>query len=142
MSKRIDLAFEEDPINVKGGEKSLPKERPLLVLFYMNGCPHCESNQAAWESAKKKLKGGVATAEIESIDVPASESVNGFPTMKYYPASGAPAEISGSQPSGDVLLKKLGVPAVGGRRRLRSRRARHRGGRKLGHRTLRSYITL
>ena len=142
MSKRVNLKMDEDPIGLKGGEKSLPTKRPLLVLFFMTGCPHCESNKPAWEEAKKKVKGGVLTQEIESADVPSSESVNGFPTMKYYTESGEPKEISGSQPSGGAILSQLGVPAKSSGGRRRSRRLRNRGGsRKLGHRTLRSYIT-
>ena len=132
----------DTPVMIKGGgEKSLPTKRPLLVLFFMEGCPHCESNKPAWEQAKKKLKGGLATAEVESANVPPTESVNGFPTMKYYPAAGPVQEISGSQPDGSTLLSKLGVPTstTAGRR---SRRMRNRGSRKLRHRTFRSYVTL
>lgn len=137
-----DIRDVDTPVMLKGGgEKTLPAKRPLLVLFFMEGCPHCQSNKPAWDEAKKKLKGGVATAEIESADVPMGESVNGFPTMKYYSATGAVKEISGSQPNGGAILSQLGVPAsstTGGR----SRRVRNRGTRKLRHRTLRSYITL
>lgn len=132
----------DTPVMLKGGgKKTLPVKRPLLVLFFMQGCPHCESNKPAWEEAKKKIKGGVATAEIESADVPADEPVNGFPTMKYYPANGPVKEISGSQPNGGAILTQLGAPSssTGGRR---SRRMRNGGTRKLRHRTLRSYITL
>jgi hypothetical protein len=139
MSKRVNLKDslgDDIPMILKGGEKSLPKERPLLVLFYMIGCPHCESNKAAWDDAKKKFKGGVA--EIESADAPAGM---GFPTMRHYPKSGEPKEITGSRDGSDAILKELGA-SIGGRRRHRTRRLRHRGGRKFGNRTLRSYITL
>ena len=127
--------------NKKEEAKKLLKTRPLLVLFFMDGCPHCDANKPAWEEAKKKA--GVPTAEIEASATP-EEEATGFPTMKYKSDSGT-KEISGQKESGDEILDELKVPkkSTGGRRRrLRSRRHvnRLRGG-KSRHRTLRSYIT-
>jgi glutaredoxin len=116
----------------KDAEKIL--KQPVLVLFYMDGCPHCEANKPAWEQAKKKA--GVRTVEIESSATPESSGVTGFPTMTY-----KGKEISGQKESGDEILKELGVPTkrrlLGGTRRVRNAL----GGRKLRHRTLRSYIS-
>jgi glutaredoxin len=116
----------------KDAEKIL--KQPVLVLFYMDGCPHCEANKPAWEEAKKKT--GVRTVEIESSATPESSGVTGFPTMTY-----KGKEISGQKESGDEILKELGVPVkrrrLGGTRRVRNAL----GGRKLRHRTLRSYIS-
>ena len=116
----------------KDAEKIL--KQPVLVLFYMDGCPHCEANKPAWEQAKKKA--GVRTVEIESSATPESSGVTGFPTMTY-----KGKEISGQKESGDEILKELGVPVkrrlLGGTRRVRNAL----GGRKLRHRTLRSYIS-
>jgi glutaredoxin len=121
--------------------KELLKKQPLLVLFFMDGCPHCEANKPAWEEAKKKA--GVPTAEIESSATP-EEEATGFPTMKYKSSEGT-KEISGQKKSGDEILDELKVPkksAGGRRRRLRSRRhVNRRGGRKSRHRTLSSYVT-
>jgi hypothetical protein len=116
----------------KDAEKIL--KQPVLVLFYMDGCPHCEANRKAWEEAKKKA--GVRTVEIESSATPESSGVTGFPTMTY-----KGKEISGQKETGDEILKELGVPmkrrGLGGTRRVRNAL----GGRKLRHRTLRSYIS-
>ena len=121
--------------------KELLKKQPLLVLFFMDGCPHCEANKPAWEDAKKKAS--VPTAEIESSATP-EEEATGFPTMKYKSSEGT-KEISGQKKSGDEILDELKVPkkSTGGRRRrLRSRRhVNRRGGRKSRHRTLSSYVT-
>jgi len=121
----------------KDAEKIL--KQPVLVLFYMDGCPHCEANRKAWDEAKKKA--GVRTVEIESSATPETSGVTGFPTMTY-----KGKEISGQKNSGDEILKELGVPIKKGGRRsllrggtLRARNAL--GGRKLRHRTLRSYIS-
>ena len=131
---------------LRGGDKKeeakeLLKQRPLLVLFFMDGCPHCESNKPAWDEAKKKAD--VPTAEIEASATPEDEAT-GFPTMKYKSEKGV-KEISGQKESGDEILDELDVPkkSTGGRRRrLRSRRRiNRRGGRHTRHRTLRSYVT-
>jgi len=130
---------------LRGGDKKeeakkLLKTRPLLVLFFMDGCPHCETNKPAWEEAKRKAD--VPTAEIEASATP-EEEATGFPTMKYKGEKGT-KEISGEKKSGDEILDELDVPkksAGGRRRRLRSRRhVDRRGGRKTRHRTLRSYV--
>ena len=121
--------------------KELLKTQPLLVLFFMDGCPHCEANKPAWEEAKKKAN--VPTAEIESSATP-EEEATGFPTMKYKSSEGT-KETSGKKNSGDEILDELKVPkksAGGRRRRLRSRRhINRRGGRKSRHRTLSSYVS-
>ena len=131
---------------LRGGDKKeeakkLLKQRPLLVLFFMDGCPHCEENKVAWDEAKKKAD--VPTAEIEASATP-EEEATGFPTMKYKSEKGT-KEISGQKESGEEILDELEVPkkSTGGRRRrLRSRRhINRRGGRHTRHRTLRSYVT-
>ena len=127
--------------NKKEEAKKLLKTRPLLVLFFMDGCPHCEANKPAWEEAKKKAD--VPTAEIEASATP-EEEATGFPTMKYKSESET-KEISGQKESGDEILDELKVPkkSSGGRRR-RGRSLRNvnrKGGRKTRHRTLRSYVS-
>ena len=127
---------------LRGGDKKeaarkLLKKQPLLVLFFMDGCSHCEANKPAWEEAKRKAN--VPTAEIEASATP-EEEATGFPTMKY-----GKKTISGQKESGDEILYELKVPkkSSGGRRnRLRTGRRvnRLRGG-KSRHRTLRSYIS-
>jgi hypothetical protein len=121
--------------------KKLLKTQPLLVLFFMDGCPHCDANKPAWEEAKKKA--GVPTAEIEASATP-DEEASGFPTMKYK-SKESTKEISGQKGSGDEILNELKVPkksAGGRRRRLRTGRGVNRlGGGKRSHRTLRSYIS-
>ena len=121
----------------KEAAKKLLKKQPLLVLFFMDGCSHCEANKPAWEEAKRKAN--VPTAEIEASATPDDEAT-GFPTMKY-----GNKTISGQKESGDEILNELKVPkkSSGGRRnRLRTGRRvnRLRGG-KSRHRTLRSYVS-
>jgi len=127
--------------------KAALKQRPVLVLFYMIGCPHCEANKPAWQEAKKKVSGGVKVVEIEASATPDDSGVTGFPTMKYMDASGKETETSGQKASGKEIVDELQVPSQGGSRRRRSakrslRRTHRRRDRKLRHRTLRNYVSL
>lgn len=118
------------------------KARPVLVLFFMTGCPHCAANESAWEDAKKKAPAGTKIVEIESDNVPEEEGVTSFPTMMLRDADGKTKTISGTQPSGDAILGGLGMAKKGGSRHRRrvTRRLTNRRLRKLRHRTLRNYI--
>jgi len=145
MSRTSSTVVLEGAAKKQDAERVLQK-RPLLVLFFMNGCPHCESNKPAWDQAKKKMKmmkGGATVAEIEAEATPDSAGVSGFPTMKYIDASGKETVTTGEKQSGDEILKDLGAPsapsALGGARRRGTHRRRTR---KLRHRTLRNYVSL
>lgn len=128
----------------KDAERAL-KKRPVLVLFFMEGCPHCENNKKAWEEAKQTC--GMPTVEIESSAVPESEKeVTGFPTMMVIEKDGKKKSISGERQSGKEILKELGVKSSSGGRRVRRlntlRRFDSRRNRKFRNRTLRNYIPL
>ncbi len=123
-------------------KKALAK-RPVLVLFYMIGCPHCEANKPAWDDAKTKVSKDTEIVEIEASATPDDEGVSGFPTMKYKDKSGKETTTSGEKESGDAIVSELKVPKKGGSRRSRSlRRTHRRRDRKLRHRTLRNYVSL
>jgi hypothetical protein len=127
----------------KDAERAL-KKRPVLVLFFMDGCPHCENNKKAWNEAKQKC--GMPTVEIESSAVPDSQTdVNGFPTMMVMKKDGTKKSISGERQSGGEILSELGVKPVSGGRNHRFRTFRRfdsRRNRKFRNRTLRNYIPL
>jgi hypothetical protein len=93
------------------------RKRPVLVLFFMTGCPHCIHNEPAWKSATKKVKGKVKIVRVESKDVPPEEGVSSFPTMKYRPANGPDRVLPGSQKTGRDILMKLGLKGEQGTRR-------------------------
>jgi len=131
----------------KEDAKKALKARPVLVLFYMIGCPHCEANKPAWDEAKKEVGGGTEILEVEASATPDDEGVMGFPTMKYKDNSGKVSETSGKKESGKEIVEELNVPKKGGSRRRRSakrslRRTHRRRDRKLRHRTLRNYVSL
>jgi len=93
------------------------RKRPVLVLVFMTGCPHCIHNEPAWKAATKKVKGKVKIVRVESKDVPPEEGVSSFPTMKYRPANGPDRVLPGSQKTGRDILMKLGLKGEQGTRR-------------------------
>ncbi len=114
------------------------QKKPLVVLFYMEGCPHCAANKPAWEDFKKSCN--LPVAEIESNETPSSSGVTGFPTMVYIKKDGSKKSIEGKRGSGKEIAEELEVPKSGGRRA--TRRSRYRRVRHLRHRTSRNYISL
>jgi hypothetical protein len=127
----------------KQDAKKALQARPVLVLFYMIGCPHCEANKPAWDEAKKRVPNEVEVLEVEASATPDDEGVDGFPTMKYKDASGKETVTSGEKKSGAEIESELKLPKAGGLRRRRSlRRTHRRRDRKLRHRTLRNYVPL
>lgn len=126
--------------------EELMKKKPIVILFFMDGCGHCEANKPAWDKFKKMMGGTVEIAEVESEATPDSSGVTGFPTMVYVDATGAKKEISGAKSSPEDIAKELGIQKKGGlrvrRRSHATRRRNHRRDRKLRHRTLRNNVPL
>ena len=117
--------------------EELLQKKPLVVLFYMEGCPHCAANKPAWDDLKKTCK--LPMAEIEAEETPSSSGVTGFPTMIYITKDGSKKSIEGKRGSGKEIAKELELPTSGGRRHA-SRLRSHRRRRHLRHRTLRNYV--
>jgi thioredoxin-related protein len=116
------------------------EQKPVMVLFFMTGCPHCERNKPAWDEAKEKMQGKIRVEEIEANETPEETGVSSFPTMVLYKKKGKPKMIAGAQTSGGAILKGLGLSTKSGLNpRGRSTRRRNR---KLRHRTRRNYVTL
>ncbi len=115
---------------------------PILVLYFMDGCPACAANWKAWKQAKKMVKGQMKTKEVESKMTPAEAQVTSFPTMKVEDEDGREQKrIEGRRGSGQEILSELGISAR--RRRGHTlRRGRHLSRRQLRHRTLRNHVAL
>ena len=137
VKKFVGAAKKED------AKKALEK-RPVLVLFFMEGCPHCEATKPAWEEFKKKY-GEKEFVEIEADATPDDEGVSGFPTMKYKKSDGSEKVTSGEKHSAKEIADDLdlGIKKGSSRsRRGRSARRTHRGrNRKLRHSTLRNHVS-
>lgn len=118
-------------VEPEGGVKGSLARRPLLVLFFMTGCSHCEANQPKWEEFKRKYS-HIPSIEVESSNVPPSENVSGFPTMKYKPRKGRERVLVGQQSSSSEIARKLGLLNRLTRRSSR-RRSRHVSRRRISH---------
>lgn len=127
----------------KQDAKEALQHRPILVLFYMIGCPHCEANKPAWDEAKKNVDKDTEVLEIEADAVPEDEGVQGFPTMRHVGKDGKKTETSGKKDSGKDIEDELEIKKKGGLRRRRTlRRTHRRRNGKLRHRSLRNHVSL
>ena len=130
--KPLRVAEEDKPDTIFGGNteevRKALRQRPVLVLFYMDGCSHCERNQPAWDKAEKKVKKNIEVVRVESKDVPPETGVTSFPTMMYTSKKGKTRTLAGAQESGQAILSKLGVKTPSTRR---ARRTRHTTLRKI-----------
>lgn len=121
----------------KSEVENILKEPPVLVLFFMDGCPHCEVTEKAWKDVKSKMKGKARVIEVEESAVPTDAGISGFPTIVYKSSSGE-KKIEGERTSSAAIESELGLPTKGGARRSR----RHRSSRKFRHRSLRNHVAL
>ena len=126
----------------KKDAEMLLSKRPVLVLFFMDGCPHCAANKPAWDSLKKETK--VPMAEIEASATPESTGVYGFPTMMLVTETGEIRKTEGQKSSAAEIKKdlKMSKKKKGGSLRRKALRLTNRRSRNFRHRTLRNYIPL
>ena len=74
-----------------------------IILFYLNGCIHCQMLKPTWESVKKAMgnNSGISFKEIEYNDLhklpPQLQKVSGFPTIQVVDKSKILAEYSGDR---------------------------------------------
>ena len=81
--------FESSP--VKGNDlHDINESQPALVLFHMNGCPHCKDLvENEWPKVESELKNKVKVEMKEASEISEEEAkvhdIKGFPTVKYCP---------------------------------------------------------
>ena len=85
---------ENEPKMLSDSEIMELKKKHGIVLFYMNGCGHCETMKPAWNKLitelKDKYKNEIILGAIESGNMDMfkkhgiSPSVSGFPTILYF----------------------------------------------------------
>jgi hypothetical protein len=112
-------------------------QRPRVIFFFMNGCPHCDRSWPAWDKAKRQLRKVADVEEKESAEVSPDDGVSSFPTFVVRKGATEVKRVEGAQESPVALIRVLGL------RRPSSRRRRtHRGRRQFTKRTLRNYKAL
>jgi glutaredoxin len=112
-------------------------QRPRVIFFFMNGCPHCDRTWPAWDKAKGQLRKVAVVEEKESREVSPDDGVSSFPTIVVLKGTTEVKRVEGARENPAQIIKELGLR----RSRPRGRRT-HRGRRQLTKRTLRNYKAL
>ncbi len=112
-------------------------QRPRVVFFFMNGCPHCERTWPAWDKAKSELRKIADVEEKESKEVSPTDGVSSFPTFVVLKNGREVKRMEGARENPKEIVRELGL------RRSSSRgRRTHRRKRQFTKRTLRNYKSL
>ena len=112
-------------------------QRPRVIFFFMNGCPHCERSWPAWDKAKRNLRKIADVEEKESAEVSPNDGVSSFPTFVVRKGDQEVKRVEGAQENPVKLIQVLGL-----RRSSTRGRRTHRRGRQFTKRTLRNYKAL
>ena len=98
------------PSSVKHITSALRKRIPVVILYKMNGCPHCEMMRGAWDACKKRAKmqkkamciGEVEYSQINILPL-IMRNVGGFPTIKVFKGNEV-LEYSGDRSEGSLSM--------------------------------------
>ena len=103
-------------------KKALSSKEPVVIFFYMIGCPHCEKMKGPWENLKAKHS-DTKLVKIESQNVPKSleSKIGGFPHFMKIEDGKEKVSVGGSMPEGELESKLFGGLRGGRSRRLRRR---------------------
>lgn len=115
----------------------MSQQRPRVIFFFMNGCPHCERTWPAWDKVKPKVKKVADIEEIESKEVSPNDGVSSFPTFTVRLGDKEIKRLEGARENPGQLFSELGL-----RRSRPLRRRTYRRKRQLTKRTLRNYKAL
>jgi len=87
----------------------IPKKN-VVVFFYMNGCPYCDSTRPYWNKLKK-INNGYKFIEIESSDVDdkmrSEMQIDGYPHFVKINQQGKKTHVSGSKSSYKELYDSI-----------------------------------
>ena len=104
-------------------KKALTSSKPVVIFFYLTGCPHCDAMDPIWSALEKETP-NVEFVKAESSVVPAELGITGFPKFIRVAGGKQVSSVDG-EVSKDELKTKL-LSSLGGRRRRSSRLKRTR----------------
>ena len=119
-------------------KKLLKSSKPVIIFFYLEGCPHCEAMDPICSELEHEVP-GLEIVKVESGIVPAEMGITGFPKFLRI-KDGKQVSSADGEMTKEELKKKL-LMSGGRRRRNGTRRFRGRG-RKVLHRSTRRNIPL
>ena len=108
-------------------KKLLKSNKPVVVFFYADWCPHCHSMQKPYSDLEKEHK-DTKFVKMESEDIPSELGIMGYPHFEYVKSGNVVRKIDGEMPKEELKAKLFGGQAGlafangGRRRRTRSRR--------------------
>ena len=115
MAKKIEEGGTEEV------KQLLSSKTPVVIFFYMNGCPHCERSMGPWNDlAQDNLP--YKMVQIESAKVPPELGIHGFPHFVAIHKDGKKTKSDGEKSSKEEIKGGLGLVQGGLRRRRRTRR--------------------
>lgn len=100
---------------VQSNETFIPTEKPTLVLFHANWCPHCKNILPTWESVKKTLE---ESGQFDVLDFEDSRDKDhierasklpgfrGYPDIRLYPQGypmGEPIAYAGNRSEESII---------------------------------------
>ena len=88
--------------------RKLMKMKPMVIFFYMEGCPHCEATKPAWDSLSS-LGLPFEFAEIETAAVPPESGIHGFPHFSVKHQTGRSKVSDGKKSTAKELADSLGI---------------------------------
>lgn len=114
-------------------KKRLQSSKPVVLFFYLTGCPHCERMDPICSALEKEMP-SVEFLKVESAAVPSELGITGFP--KFIKVEGGKQVASAD---GEMTKEELKSKLVGGGRR-RSRRAKRTRRKHAVYRSTRRHI--
>ena len=141
----VEFIHVNDPNSVRRYNMSM-KKKPTMVLFYMDGCGHCEAMKPEWkvfEKEAQKRKHDCLVARVNGdymSDIEGPKDIIGYPTIFRIMNGVKQAEHHGPRTKDEFMrfLIESEIPQRGGKiRRRRKRRTRRRRKRSRRRRTKR-----
>jgi thioredoxin-like negative regulator of GroEL len=105
MPKSVDLGTKR-PEEVK---EVLGSDKPILMLYRMQMCPHCIALQPTWADVKRRLgrDKGLLVAEVEyqhmSLLPSALRNIRGFPTIQVVQKGRVRDEYNGDRSTDSIV---------------------------------------
>jgi len=107
MKSLVDIKATDTAAQVK--KKIVACPLPIMMLYVMNGCPHCTSLKPTWEAACVALQStpNIVCAQVEYHQIPKLpldlQNVSGFPTIQVVHNSKVVAEYSGDRTQASIV---------------------------------------
>lgn len=88
--------------------RKLMKMKPMIIFFYMEGCPHCDATKPAWNNL---VTSGLPFefAEIETAAVPPESGIHGFPHFSVKHQNGSEKVTDGKKSTAKELADSLDI---------------------------------